>query len=102
MKPAAQHAAEIIIHYLDRGGCVDIADRFGEIESAMQGMIDEARATFRLRPDGSMLRLKNPVPHVHLQQGPSKQAPQPIEIPDAPRTIPGPSCLLDGTVEEEE
>lgn len=86
MKPAAQHAAEIIVHYLDlarRGADLDCGDRFTEIESAMQGMIDEARATFRARPDGSVLRLKNPVPR-------SGHASRPIEMPDAPRRDQGP------------
>ena len=123
MKPAAEEATEIILHYLRHAGSsvnLDDPDVFAEIEGVMQGLIDEAvtRAVADVLSRGlqhvNVVNVHNdgltprevpdapappgPRPYVLHEQGENKQAPA---IAGVMQLLPGPMCLHRGSEELE-
>lgn len=112
MKLAAEEAAEIIAHYIDAarsGAYLHSADRLGEIEGVMQGLIDEAtteakkdsiahaKLFLRVRGDIEKLRIEMAAlrrelpPQLFNEPVQGGSCTPLIKVPDEPAPL-GPMC----------
>lgn len=81
MKPAAEDAAQILVHYLRhaaKGTDLGNPDTFAEVEGVMQGLIDEAgtaQKEYRIATAKLFLRVRGDIEKLRIEIAALKRAP---------------------------